>query len=169
MTPRPSGEAMPVLDDDTIEVALPVQEHLDEAARLLEQALKVGPADPNVAYLLAIGYKRQGKTAEARTALRKIAEPDANVWLQLGLLSFAEKQFAQAEEELARAWQMDPSSYEASFNLLLTRLCEGQVEGSERMIAAMLPLAPNAEEQRFLSHLEALLRTSLVPRRPGPP
>lgn len=157
------------VEQETVAMALPVDEHLEEAARLLEQALTVGPADPKVAYLLAMCHKRQGNTAEARAALRKISQPDANIWLQFGLLSFAEKQVAQAEEEFARAWQMDPTFYEASFNLLLTRLCLGQVEACEAMIASMLPLAPNSEEHRFLSLLQALLRSALMPKRSGPP
>ena len=65
---------------------------------------------------------------EARNALRKIQQPDANVILQMGLLSLQEKQLAQAEGEFARAWQMDPQSYEICYNLLLTRLTLGKVE-----------------------------------------
>jgi tetratricopeptide (TPR) repeat protein len=157
------------LEQETIALAQPVPEHLEDAARLLEHALKVGPADPNVAYLLALCRKRQGNTAAARAALRKIAEPDANVCLQLGLLSFAEKQFPQAAEEFAHAGQLDPSSYEAAFNLLLTRLCLGEVEGSDAVITTLLPLAPSAEEHRFLTLLQALLRSALLPPRSGPP
>src|SRR4051794_14471324 len=87
-----------------------------DSARLLEAALKAGPPDPEVAYMLALAYKRQGKTNEARTALRKITKPDANVLLQMGLLSFQEKNFPQAEQEFARALEMDPNSYETCFN-----------------------------------------------------
>jgi tetratricopeptide (TPR) repeat protein len=156
-------------EQETITLAELVPEHLEDAARLLEQALKVGPADPHVAYLLAMCRKRQGNTAAARAALRKIAEPDANVWLQLGLLSFAENQFAEAAEEFARAAQVDPSSYEAAFNLLLTHLCLGDVEASDAVITMLLPLAPSVEENRFLTLLQALLRSALVPPRSAPP
>jgi tetratricopeptide (TPR) repeat protein len=161
--------ATAAVDLEAIPVALPVADHLEDAARLLEQALKVGCHDPNVAYMLALCYKRQGKTAEARAALRKIAQPDANVWLQLGLLSFAERQFEQAEQEFAQAWQLDPSSYPAAFNLLLARLSLGQVEACAALVPQVLPLAPSAEEQRFLSHLEILLRSGPGPKRSEPP
>jgi tetratricopeptide (TPR) repeat protein len=157
------------VDLEALPVALPVPEYLDVAAQLLEQALKAGPVDANVAYMLAVCYKRQGKTGEARGALRKIAAPEANVWLQLGLLSFADKQFADAEQEFGKALELDPSSYEASYNLLQARLSLGQVEACAALIPPMLPLAPSPEEQRFLSLLEALLKTCLVPKRPGPP
>ena len=56
-----------------VQEALPVDtERLEAAARVLEQALKVGPPDPQAAYLLAVVYKRLGKLSEARTAFRKI-------------------------------------------------------------------------------------------------
>src|SRR5262249_3038963 len=107
--------------DDPIEV-VPIDEahapRYAEASALLEKALGAGRADPEVAYLLALAYKRQGKTAEARAALRKIAKPDAAVWLQMGLLSLREKNLAQAEGEFARAFDMEPQSFPACYNLL---------------------------------------------------
>jgi tetratricopeptide (TPR) repeat protein len=129
-----------------------------EAARMLEQAIKVGCQDPQVAYMLALCYKKLGRNLEARANLRRIAQPDANVCLQLGLLSYADKAFAQAEQEFAQSWQLAPASYEAAYNLLLARLCLGQMPVCAGMIAQLVPLAPSADEQRFLSLLEALLR-----------
>ena len=113
-------EAIPL---EVIPVEEPDTRHLEAAARLLEQALQAGRADPEVAYLLALAYKRQGKTAEARAAFRKIANPDGNVVLQLGLLSFAEKQFAQAEQEFARARQtiMETCENEQEYMLANTK------------------------------------------------
>jgi tetratricopeptide (TPR) repeat protein len=154
---------------EDIPVALPVPEHLEEAAHLLEQALTAGCPDPNVAYMLALCYKRLGKPTDARAALRKIPDPDANVWLQFGVLSFMEKQFAQAEKEFAKAWELDRSGYEAAYNLLLALLSLGEVAACAALLPQMLPIAPTPEEQRFLSLLETLLRTCLAPRRPGPP
>src|SRR5262249_49121794 len=84
---------------EEIPVAQAVTTHLVEAARLLEQALKAGCHDANAAYMLALCYKGMGKWLEARNALRKIREPDAQVFLQMGLISFAEKAFGQAEQE----------------------------------------------------------------------
>ncbi len=105
----------------------PEMTRLDAAARLLEQALQCGPADPQIAYLLAMARKRQGKIADARAALRKIAAPDANVVLQMAVLSFMENQFAQAEQEFESAQQLDPACYAAGYNLMLTRLCQGKI------------------------------------------
>jgi tetratricopeptide (TPR) repeat protein len=130
-----------------------------EAARLLEQAMKVGCQDTRVAYMLAICYKRLGRTVEARTQLRKIAQPDANVYLQLGLLSFAERVHAQAAQEFAQAWQMDPSLYEAAYDLMLARLCLGEMAACAALVPQIVALAPTAKEQHFLGLLEALLRT----------
>src|SRR4051794_3296111 len=88
----------------------------EAAAQALERAVQAGCQDPNVLYLLALAQKRQGKTAEARAALRKVPRPDANVILQMGLLSLQEGNLTQAEGELARAWMMDNTSYEAGYN-----------------------------------------------------
>src|SRR5262249_6443314 len=111
---------------EPIVIAEPIVTHLADAARLLEQALSVSGNDPSVAYMLALAYKRMNKVTESRNALRKIAKPDANTVLQMGLLSLQEKQLAQAEQEFSRAWQMDPASYEICYNLALTRLALGQ-------------------------------------------
>src|ERR1700757_2659819 len=110
---------------EDIPVAQAVTTHLVEAARLLEQALRAGAQDPQACYMLAMCYKGMGKTAEARNALRKIAQPDANVYLQLGLLSIAEKDFAQAEQEFGKSWELNPTSYAAAYDLMLARLCQG--------------------------------------------
>src|SRR4051812_25592981 len=121
--------AAPVELVDEGNEAAPVAEvippRFEAAAQLLDRAARAGCQDPNVLYMLALARKRQGKTAEARAALRKIARPDADVFLQLGLLSLAENQLAQAEGEFARAAELDPASYEICYNLLLTRLTLG--------------------------------------------
>jgi tetratricopeptide (TPR) repeat protein len=148
------------MSDDAAEVVLadePVPPGCAEAADFLEKALQAGRPDPEVAYLLALARKRQGKTAEARAALRKIGKPDGAVWLQMGLLSLREKQLAQAEGEFARAWEADPSSYAACYNLLLTRLTLGQTDACRAQLPRAAELAPSPDDQRFLSVLQTLL------------
>jgi tetratricopeptide (TPR) repeat protein len=144
---------------DAIPVALLVPTRLEAAANLLDQAVRAGCHDPQAAYLLALAYKRQGKPADARAALRKIGRPDAGVFLQLGLLSLEEGQLAQAEQDFARAWQMDPTSYPAGRNLLFTRLSLDRIDDAEALIASVLPLQSSPEDQRFLVLLQGLLRT----------
>ncbi len=142
-----------------------------QAAEILERATAAGSQDPNLLYLLALAYKRQNKVNEARTALRKIQKPDANVQLQMALLSLRERNFAQAEGELLRAWQMDPSSYEIAYNLLLTQLSLGKVEDCFKLIPSVIGLVdkyPQAkpEDKRHLQVLGAVLRAC---SRGGPP
>src|ERR1700733_6031903 len=112
--------------------AIPVAEGLmsryEVAAQILERAVQGGVQDPNVLYMLAMAYKRQRKTNEARSALRKITNPDANVLLQMGLLSLKEGNLAGAEGEFVRAREMEKTSYEICFNLLLTQLTLGKVK-----------------------------------------
>jgi tetratricopeptide (TPR) repeat protein len=128
----------------TLPVAIPVDEpdpaQYEAVAQLLERAMQAGCQDTNVFYMLAMAHKRQGKLNEARNALRKIQRPDANVILQMGLLSLQENQLAQAEDELARAWRMDPQSYEICYNLLLTRLTLGKIEECLALIPTALEL-----------------------------
>ena len=92
----------------SVAVEIPVAESVlsryEVAAQVFDRAVQAGCQDPNVFYLLAMAHKRQGKTAEARNALRKIQKPDANVLLQLGLLSLQENNLSQAEGELLHAW-----------------------------------------------------------------
>src|SRR5437764_15151085 len=122
-----------------VPVAEPIDARYATAAVLLEKAVQAGCSDPQVAYMLALAHKRQGKTTEARAALRKIARPDANVFLQMRLLSLQENIVAQAEQEFARAWQMDNKSFAACHNLLISRLTLGRIEPA-------LELVPKAVE-----------------------
>src|SRR5262249_5488783 len=146
-----------------IPVAEATMSRYEAAAQVLERALHTGPGgkDANIAYMLALAHKRQGKTQDARNALRKITKPDANVMLQMGLLSLQEGNLVQAEGEFARALEMDANSYETCYNLLLTRLTLGKVDDAYSLLPRALELVsgPQAnDERRFLLVLQALLR-----------
>jgi Flp pilus assembly protein TadD len=143
--------------DDAIPVAQVVSSRFDAAAQFLEQAAKAGLQDARVSYLLAQAYKRQGKPAEARQALRRITPPDANIWLQLGILSLQEQNVAQAEQELGKAFDLDPTSYEICHNLLLARLTLDQLDRCEQLLPQAMNLAPSGKERRFLAILQRLL------------
>ncbi len=131
-----------------------------EATRLLEQAVKAGNQDPQALYLLGTAYKHQGRFADARHVLGKIAEPDANVLLQRGILAFTDKEYARAADEFARAWEKEPSSYPAAYDLMLCRLCLGQLDEAVEMLGRLVPIAPSDDEKRFLGLLRSLLRQS---------
>lgn len=133
------------------------------AAGFLEQAVRAGNRDPQTAYLLAMCYKRLNRPAEARAALARISEPDANVLLQRGLLAYGVKEFAQAETEFAQSWDLEPTSYAAGYNLLLARLCQRKTTDCAALIERLVPLAPPAE-QRFLTLLRALLLSTNLSR-----
>jgi tetratricopeptide (TPR) repeat protein len=134
-------------------------ERVSEAAHLLNSALQAGCKDPDASYLLAMAHKHRDRAADARTALRRIGEPDANVWLQLGLLSLRENQLAQAETEFARAWEMDRASFAAGANLLLCRLALGQTDAAATLASQAVGLATDAEAKRRFTLLQALLRS----------
>ena len=136
-----------------------------EAARLLEQSVRAGNPDPQAAYLLAMSYKNLGRIADARQVLSKIANPDANVLLQRGVLAFHDKDYAQAAEEFTRSWEKFPDSWPAAYNLLLTRLCLGQASQCGELIPQLLHLAPNPADKRLLT----LLRVLMLAAAPGDP
>jgi Flp pilus assembly protein TadD len=131
-----------------------------EAAALLERASHAGHTAPEVAYMLALAYKRQGKIAEARAALRKITRPDAAVFLQMGLLSLRENNLAQAEGEFSRAAEMDPELFPACYNLLLTRLTLGHTDLAHALLPRAIDLAQSGDDRRFLTLLQSLLNKS---------
>jgi tetratricopeptide (TPR) repeat protein len=131
-----------------------------EATRLLEQAVKAGNHDPQALYLLGTAYKHLGRFADARHVLGKIVEPDVNVLLQRGILAFIDKDHARAAEEFAQAWEKEPNSYAAAYNLMLARLCLGQLDQAVEMLAKLVPLAPADSEKRFLGLLRSLLLQS---------
>lgn len=145
--------------NESIPQAILINSTWEEAAALFEQSARVGKATPELHYLLALCHKRDGKIAEARTALRKITPPDSNVLLQLGLLSYREGQFAQAEEEFAQSLAKDPESFAASFNLLLCRLQLGQIDGCLDILPQVSARASSPEDQRLLALIDQLLRS----------
>lgn len=147
------------IDDDDIPMLEPVvDQRFETATQLLERAASAGLLEPQCLYMLALAYKKQNKTAEARAALRKIAKPDANVILQMGLLSLREGQLAQAEEEFSRAYQLDPQSYAAARNLIFTRLSLGQIPACRDILPRAHELAPDADQARFMATLDELLQ-----------
>jgi tetratricopeptide (TPR) repeat protein len=151
---------MAATEIEDVPVAEAVQSRYEIAAQVLDRAVQAGCTDPNVFYLLAMAHKRQGKLAEAWAALRKISKPDANVHLQMGLMSLQENNLAQAEGEFAKAWDMDKTSYEACANLLLTQLTLGKVEVCHFLVGEAYELACTSQgpdEVRFLTMLQALL------------
>jgi tetratricopeptide (TPR) repeat protein len=163
-TVAPGDVVVDVLPSEPIDTA-----RLDAAIQLLDQGLQAGCKDPAVVYLLALAHKRRGNPREARSVLRSIDRPDANVLLQMGLLSLRELKpgvvgaLHQAEQDFARAWQADPSSIAACYNLLLTRLSAGQLDQAAALLPRATALAPGPEEASLLSALQALLPAAQAP------
>jgi tetratricopeptide (TPR) repeat protein len=136
-----------------------IAERAVRATTLLNQAIQAGFKDPSGSYLLGVAYKRQGKFGDARTAFRKLTGPDGNVALQRGLLSLREKQWAQAEPDLAEAWRLEPTCYAAGYDLIMTRLTLGKAAEAVDLLPAVAALAPTEEERHTLSALGRLLGT----------
>ncbi len=141
-----------------VPAAIAITSPFEEAIAYLEQAQKVGKSSRETLYMLAMCYKRLQKNKEARAALRQIKDPDANVFLQLGLLSFAEGQYADAENDFRQAVEKDPQSYGANYNLFLTRLLLGQLGLSSEATNNLANLTADPTEKQFLTLMGALIR-----------
>jgi tetratricopeptide (TPR) repeat protein len=153
-------------DEDDIPMLEVVETRFSTAAGLLDRAAQSGCSDPSITYMLALAHKRDGRIPEARAAFRKVPKPDANIYLQMGLLSLREGNLGQAEEEFARAAQMDPKSFAAAYNLALTRLSLAQFESARKAISAAATLAPKPDQKRLLTLLEELV-SYWKPETPG--
>jgi Flp pilus assembly protein TadD len=151
---------------NAIPPAIPIHSNWEEAISFFEQAQRAGKASPETLYLLAMCHKRLGKINDARAALRQIKNPDANVLLQLGLLAFAENQYAEAEKEFTDALQLDPNFYAANYNLFLTQLFLGKLSLSSEALAKLADQATDSEEKQFLTAMTALVK-SADPEPPG--
>jgi tetratricopeptide (TPR) repeat protein len=130
---------------------------LANAADKLDEAVQVGGPDASVLLWLARAYQLQGKPHEARSSLRRIADPDATVLTRLADISLAEGRLEQAEQELAAAWAQAPVSYATGYNLLRTRLNLGRVKEALLILPGVMELSPTEAEGRCWQHLRALL------------
>lgn len=148
------------VDVDALPLAVPVDAHYEQAAELLERVVDAGTKDPAIHYLLAMAFKRQQKWPQARNVLRKIPKPDANIFLQMGILSLKEKQLAQAEGDFVRSLQLDPNLFATAYNLTLTRVSLGNLGGAVSSCHQAISLAPAQVTSRILTLLYGLLLLS---------
>src|SRR5688572_22956785 len=142
---------------EAIPVAPAVKTDWDQAAKVLEQSIRAGNNDPQAQYLLALCFKRLGRIADARHALSRIADADANVLLQRGVLAYLDRDFDQAGQHFEQTLARHPQSYAAAYNLMLTRLSQGKRHDCVEFLPRMIELAPTPEEKRFLELLRALI------------
>jgi tetratricopeptide (TPR) repeat protein len=131
---------------------------LVDAVRTFEEAVQAGCRDTPVLYLLAMAHKWQGKLREARKSLALVSQPDADVWFQRGVLSLQERQWAQAEQELSQAVRLEPSWYEAGYNLLRTQLTLGRTDSLAGLASQLSERAPRSEDRGLFQALHVLLR-----------
>lgn len=135
------------------------QSDFQSAARFLKDAIDQASPDSEVTHDLAMVYKRQGQISEARRALQRVADPDAYIFFQLGLLSLEEKRLSQAEKEFARAWAENPEFYQAGYNLIFTRLSLGEWEPASDLLPNLLKLAQEPEDRKLLTLVDKVLRS----------
>lgn len=136
---------------------------LDQAARLLQGVVDDGCADRQILSHLALVHKERGAVAESRAALLRIRQPDAAVWLQLGLLSLRAGEVAKAEQEFARALELAPGDRAAAFNLFMSRLTLGRLEQAYATISPLIERLADENDRRLFRQLRDLLSIRLAP------
>lgn len=140
----------------------------ETAESLLAQARKFGNKSPDLAYLYAMVCKKLRKNGEAAKVLQEMADKDANVHLQLGLLSFQQKDWPRAIEQFENALAKEETSFPASYNLMLCYLLTGELGKTLEILPRVLELCANEKHKQTLIYLNYLIqRTAARSFRPG--
>ena len=159
---------------EVISVAPVAEPEWGEAIRFLEQAVKAGCQETNALYLLAMAYKHQNRSGEARQMLAKIANPDANVLLTARRAGLQRQGMGQRRRRIRESLAARPRLLPRRLQPHAHSALPGAARRAVEMLDKLLPLAPSNSEHRFLSLLRGLLgksgrrsgqRASLFPRR----
>src|SRR5207247_9102114 len=128
--------------------------NLEETARLCQEALKRGPATPDVLNRLGRALLDLGQTEEAVHTLQqavRLPRPTSESYYLLGQAYLQSGNHAQAKESFRRAIALLPDHTQAFFGLYTACMRLGQTEEADRY------------QEKFLK-LEAIDRRTLTDR-----
>ncbi len=112
------------LEGDAKAKALEVaNKNFDEAIKVVENALKVAPQDPNLLAILNDSYIGSGRTQEAMESYQKAIVADPNnkfVHYNYGVLLLKNLNFEEAAEQFEAAIKLDDKFSDALYNLSAT-------------------------------------------------
>lgn len=132
-------------------LAVSVEAHLAlgevEVAKLVAlRAIQVDETAPDGPYLLATIFEHEGRQSAAAAQHRRAAElapfhvPSR---ARLGHIALAQRDYPEAERLYEALVQLDPTSFEAWFNLGLARLGKGDTDGSMEALEQAQSIAPH--------------------------
>lgn len=125
----------------------------DEAAALLQQALKNKPRDAMLLGALGLSHLMRGNAAGAEEALRGAIKwgnrDDAMLHMRLGMALGAQGRAADAIVELRRALAMAPDNLDIVLNLANAEAESGHTAEAEKRLRHVLTRQPNHGDARF--------------------
>jgi superkiller protein 3 len=118
---------------------------LPGAQQAQEKALQLNPKLTEAKLGLALIKKDQGKTAEAISELRTIAEEgkSAIAYFNLGNLLYEQKDFSGSEAAYRQSIALNPNDADAHDNLGITLSDSGKLEGAIESHQAAIRINPN--------------------------
>ena len=114
---------------------------------LLQQAVRLDPANPLLYYSLGARLERSGRYAEAMQLYRTAAEKgleNGRLRSRLGDLLVRSGKKAEAIAEYEKAMQMDPSDVDSQANLATAYLETGRLADAERVYKAIAAIDPSS-------------------------
>lgn len=114
---------------------------------LLQQAVRLDPANPLLYYSLGARLERSGRYDEAMKLYRTAAEKgleNGRLRSRLGDLLVRSGKKAEAIAEYEKAMQMDPSDVESQANLATAYLETGRLADAERVYKAIAAIDPSS-------------------------
>lgn len=133
-----------------------VENRFEEAINLFRHCLNLAPHDLRAEYNLGLALEGLGRTDDAaaayRTAIdwdRGSATPDAQPYLDLGILFLSENMQDQALPLLRRAVQMDPQNPRAHEKLGLAWQQSNNLSEADNELKAAVALAPDIPSLHF--------------------
>ena len=135
----------------------------EQAVLELEEAFAAAPDDMEIAFSLAGGYLRLGRTEPAEHLFAKIAaaRPGAPTHVLIGRTWRDFSQYDRARAELRAALQTDPKAHRAHYYLGMIHVTEGGVSRLDEAIAefrqelAVTPKDPLTSLQLGMAYVEA--------------
>ena len=128
------------------------QNKLDEMEPLLHQASEAAPGDPEPLWRLAQLKEQQERWEESIKLYRRVVElqPSGSVasdaYQRIGSLLVDQKRYDEAEQELQRAVESDPTNGVAYYNLATVCEQQGQVERALKNYTKATEIAPKYGE-----------------------
>jgi tetratricopeptide (TPR) repeat protein len=121
---------------------------LSEAIRQFSRAAKLQRQDPEVMYELGLLYYKKGNfNTASKYYLRALAlKEELRFYLALGTLYETTRQKQDAITSFQKAYQLDKSSYEATYHLGRLFLGLGEVDRAQEYLKAAMALKPRAPE-----------------------